>query len=61
MRDLEDGPKHFMLLLAFMARIFGVLEFVLEFEKGVLDVLEAFGRGLAVLCCADCWHVVGLF
>lgn len=34
-RDLEDGPEHFVLLFAFMAGVFGVFELVLEFEEGI--------------------------
>lgn len=57
MRDLEDGPHHLMLLLAFMRGVFGVLELVGEFEKGVFNVVEAIWRGLAVSGAADRRHV----
>jgi hypothetical protein len=60
MRDLEDGPQHLVLLLAFVTRIFGVLEFVLEFEQGVFDVLKAIRWRLAVLCGANRWHIEGI-
>lgn len=56
-RDLEDRPEHLMLLLAFVARVFGILEFVLEFEESIFDVLETVGRGFAVLCCPYGRHV----
>jgi hypothetical protein len=57
MRDLEDGPQHLVLLLAFVARIFGVLELVLELEQGIFDVLKAIRRRLAVLRGAYSRHV----
>ena len=57
MRDLEHRPEHLMLLLAFVASIFGVFELVLKFEERVFDVVEAIRWWFAVLCCADGRHV----
>jgi len=48
MSNLEDRPDHFMLLLALMRRIFGVLHLVLELQKGIFDVFEAVWRRLLV-------------
>lgn len=59
MRDLEDGPQALLPRLARVRRRLGVLHLVGEFEEGVFDVVEAFGWGLAVLGCADGWHVCG--
>jgi len=49
MRDLKDGPQHLVLLLALVARVFGVLEFVLELKKCVFDVVEPLRWWLAIL------------
>lgn len=59
--DLEDGPGHFVLLLAFVAGVLGVFHFVGEFEEGVFDVFEAVWWGLAVLSCSDRGHFDGWF
>jgi hypothetical protein len=47
MRDLEDGPKRFATLLALVRGVFGIFHLVGEFEEGVFDVVEAFGRRFA--------------
>lgn len=56
MCDLKDWPHHLVLLLAFVRSIFGVLEFVGEFEESVFDVLEAVRRRFAVFGAANWWH-----
>ena len=48
MGDLEDRPQHLMLLLALVRGVLRVLHLVRELEQGVLDVVEAIGRRLAV-------------
>ncbi len=56
MRDLEDGPLHLVLLATLVARVLGVLHLVGEFEKGVLDVVEAIRWRLSRLCAPHRWH-----
>ena len=53
MCNLKHRPQHLMLLLPFVARVLGVFEFVLEFEEGVFDVVEAFGWGFAGFTCGS--------
>lgn len=60
MRDLEDGPLHFVLLFAFVAGVFGVFHLVGELEEGVFEVVEAIWRRLAVLRGADGGHGGGV-
>lgn len=57
MRDLKYWPQHLVLLFAFVTRIFGVFELVLELEQSVFDVVETLWWRFAVLCCSDGWHV----
>lgn len=56
MCDLEHRPHHLVLLLALVRGVFGVFHLVGELEERVFDVVEAVGRGFAVLCAADGWH-----
>jgi hypothetical protein len=57
MGDLKDRPQHLVLLLALVRGVLGVLHLVGELEQGVLDVLEAIGRRLAVARGAEGRHV----
>merc|ERR1711981_32482 len=56
-RNLEDGPLHLVLLLAFVTRVLGVFHLVGELEEGVFDVVETVRRRLAVLRCSNGGHV----
>ena len=40
MRDLKDGPEHFMLLFALVARVLGVFELILKFEERVYELVS---------------------
>lgn len=60
MCDLEDGPRHLVLLLSFVGCILSVLHLVLEFEQRVFDVLKALRWSLLRGACrADWWHGCG--
>jgi hypothetical protein len=57
-RDLENGPCHFVLFLALVRRVLGIFHLVRELEECVFQVFEAFGRApLAGARSADGWHV----
>lgn len=57
MCDLKDGPEHFLPLFALCRSILGVFELVLEFEKGVFNVIESIGWSLALTSRSDGWHL----
>lgn len=59
MSDLEDGPEHFVLLLAFVAGVLSIFHFVGEFEEGVFDIFKAFRWRFAVFRGADRGHFGG--
>ena len=60
MSDLKYGPKHLVLLLAFVTGILGVFHLVAEFQQSVFDVLEAIRWRFAVFGGPDSGHLVEL-
>ena len=48
MGNLEDGPESFVLLLALMAGILGILELILEFEECVFDAISGSAAHLSL-------------
>lgn len=58
MRDLEDRPHCLLAPLALVWRILCIFHLVLEFEEGVLDVVEAVGRGFLALGGAHGGHLI---